>query len=74
VAGAADHIVPWENANRSMQLPAGNSRFVLSTSGHIDALVNPAGGGRRSFRVAGDNPPVAEEARGCGGAAGQLVA
>jgi polyhydroxyalkanoate synthase subunit PhaC len=41
VAGLKDHIVPWENAQRSAELLGGASRFVLSTSGHIQALVNP---------------------------------
>ena len=41
VAGLTDHIIPWENAYRSTQLLGGSSRFVLSTSGHIQALVNP---------------------------------
>jgi poly(3-hydroxyalkanoate) synthetase len=41
VAGINDHIVPWENAYRSAELLGGQSRFVLSTSGHIQALVNP---------------------------------
>lgn len=41
VAGLNDHIVPWENAYRSAQLLGGTKRFVLSTSGHIQALVNP---------------------------------
>ena len=41
VAGSTDHIIPWENAYRSTQLLGGTPRFVLSTSGHIQALVNP---------------------------------
>ena len=41
VAGLTDHIIPWENAYRSTQLLGGAPRFVLSTSGHIQALVNP---------------------------------
>ena len=41
VAGPTDHIIPWENAYRSTQLLGGEPRFVLSTSGHIQALVNP---------------------------------
>jgi len=41
VAGRSDHIVPWENAYRSGLLLGGATRFVLSTSGHIQALVNP---------------------------------
>jgi polyhydroxyalkanoate synthase len=41
VAGLSDHIVPWENAYRSIQLFGGARRFVLARSGHIQALVNP---------------------------------
>ena len=61
VAGSNDHIVPWDNAYRSTQLLGGESRFVLSTSGHIQALINPpAPDSRSSYRVAGENPPDAE--------------
>jgi polyhydroxyalkanoate synthase subunit PhaC len=52
VAGLNDHIVPWENAYRSAQLLGGHKRFVLSTSGHIQALVNPPSAeSRASYRV-----------------------
>jgi len=62
VAGVKDHIVPWENAYRSTQLLGGSSRFVLSTSGHIQALVNPPGPDSRStYRVIDDGP---EDAHG----------
>jgi polyhydroxyalkanoate synthase len=58
VAGQSDHIVPWENAYRSTQLLGGDSRFVLSTSGHIQALINPPGPeSRSSYRVAAQNAP-----------------
>ena len=49
VAGIADHITPWENCYRSAQLFGGTTRFVLSTSGHIAALVNPPGNPKASF-------------------------
>ena len=53
VAGLGDHIVPWENAYRSARLLGGSNRFVLSTSGHIQALVNPPSPeSRASYRVA----------------------
>ena len=53
VAGSTDHIIPWESAYRSTQLLGGDTRFVLSTSGHIQALVNPpASESRASYRVA----------------------
>ena len=58
VAGLSDHIVPWENAYRSVQLFGGARRFVLSRSGHIQALVNPppreGAETRASYRVADD--------------------
>ena len=41
IAGVADHISPWQACYRSAQLFGGNVRFVLSTSGHIAAMVNP---------------------------------
>jgi polyhydroxyalkanoate synthase subunit PhaC len=43
VAGVADHICPWQSCYRGSQLLGGPTRFVLSTSGHIAALVNPVG-------------------------------
>jgi poly[(R)-3-hydroxyalkanoate] polymerase subunit PhaC len=43
VAGVADHICPWQSCYRGSQLLGGTTRFVLSTSGHIAALVNPVG-------------------------------
>jgi polyhydroxyalkanoate synthase len=55
-AGIADHLCPWQACYRSTQLLGGRSRFVLSTGGHIAAIVNPPGSGKASFRVAGDNP------------------
>jgi len=57
VAGLNDHIVPWQNAYQSTQLLGGEKRFVLSTSGHIQALVNPpALDSRSSYRVADEHP------------------
>jgi polyhydroxyalkanoate synthase len=49
VAGSADHICPWVNCYRSSQLLGGKVRFVLSTNGHIAALVNPPGNPRSSY-------------------------
>jgi polyhydroxyalkanoate synthase subunit PhaC len=51
VAGISDHITPWTNCYRTTQLFAGRSRFVLSTSGHIAALVNPPGKPRAAYYV-----------------------
>ena len=49
VAGISDHITPWENCYKTTQLFGGESRFILSTSGHIAALVNPPGNPKSTF-------------------------
>ncbi len=63
VAGVADHICPWQNCYRSTELLGGTSRFVLSTSGHIAALVNPPGNPKSSFTVNDSCPTDPEEWR-----------
>ncbi len=61
VAGVADHICPWQNCYRSTGLLGGTSRFVLSTSGHIAALVNPPGNPKATFSVNESCPDDPEE-------------
>jgi polyhydroxyalkanoate synthase len=62
VAGISDHITPWENCYRTTQLLGGESRFVLSTSGHVAALVNPPGNPKATYRTgSGEHPPVADD-------------
>jgi polyhydroxyalkanoate synthase len=57
VAGSTDHIVPWKNAYRTTQLLGGDTRFILSSSGHIQALINPPSpDSKSSYRVADEHP------------------
>jgi poly[(R)-3-hydroxyalkanoate] polymerase subunit PhaC len=56
VAGITDHICPWQSCYRSTGLLGGNKRFVLSTSGHIAAMVNPPGNDKARYQVAKDCP------------------
>ena len=51
-AGIADHLCPWQACYRTTQLLGGESRFILSTSGHIASLVNPPGNPKSTFQVA----------------------
>jgi polyhydroxyalkanoate synthase len=51
----ADHITPWPSCYRTRSLLGGQTRFVLSTSGHIAALVNPPDNPKASYRVS-DGP------------------
>ena len=61
VAGIADHITPWQNCYQNTQLLGGTSRFVLSTSGHIAALVNPPTNPKATFQVNKSTPPDPQE-------------
>ncbi|WP_460868977.1 PHA/PHB synthase family protein [Rhodococcus aerolatus] len=51
IAGIADHICPWNSCYSSVHMLGGTTRFALSTSGHIAALVNPPTNKKASFRV-----------------------
>lgn len=46
LAAQADHIVLWQAAYRSAQLLRGDVRFVLTESGHVAGVVNPASKGK----------------------------
>ena len=59
VAGIADHLCKWESCYQTTQLFGGESKFVLSTSGHIAAMVNPPGNPKASYQTAPSNPPEA---------------
>ena len=61
VAGITDHICPWQSCYRSTGLLGGNKRFVLSTSGHIAAMVNPPGNDKARYQVAKDSPEDPQE-------------
>jgi polyhydroxyalkanoate synthase len=61
VAGVTDHICPWQSCYRSTQLLSGQRRFVLSTSGHIAAMVNPPGNDKASYQVTQESPADPEQ-------------
>jgi polyhydroxyalkanoate synthase len=41
VAGVTDHITPWQACYQSKNILRGKIDFVLSSSGHIQSIVNP---------------------------------
>jgi polyhydroxyalkanoate synthase subunit PhaC len=52
IGGISDHICPWQATYRSARmLGSKDNRYVLSTSGHIQALVNPPGNPKASYRA-----------------------
>lgn len=58
IAGVTDHIVPWTSAYGATQILGGPSQFVLSSSGHIQSLVNPPGNPKASYHA--DGPDAAD--------------
>ncbi|VXB21385.1 Poly(3-hydroxyalkanoate) polymerase 2 [Pseudomonas sp. 8AS] len=59
VAGINDHITPWDSVYRSALLLGGDSRFVLSNSGHIQSILNPPGNPKATYldngKLSGDH-------------------
>ena len=51
LAGAADHLCPWQSCYRSAQLLGGDIRFILSTNGHIASMINPPDNPKARFQV-----------------------
>lgn len=52
VGGVTDHITPWRAVYRTTQLigtPKDRITFVLSSSGHIQSLINPPGNPKARF-------------------------
>ena len=62
VAGLTDHITPWKACYRTMGLLGSeNVEFVLSSSGHIQSLLNPPGNPKAKMFRNSDVAPTAEE-------------
>jgi polyhydroxyalkanoate synthase len=61
VGALTDHITPWKACYRTPMLLGGESQFVLSSSGHIQALVNPPGNPKSRFLTNSALPEDPEE-------------
>ncbi len=65
LGGVTDHITPWKATYRSTQLFGSKDvTYVLSQSGHMQAILNPPGNPKAKFFVqqkAGKLPPTADE-------------
>jgi polyhydroxyalkanoate synthase subunit PhaC len=49
LAGITDHITPWKACYMTTQMLGGNTEFVLSSSGHIQSILNPPGNPKAKF-------------------------
>jgi polyhydroxyalkanoate synthase subunit PhaC len=56
VGALTDHLVPWRSAYGATGAFGGDVRFILSNSGHIQALINPPGNPKASFYSATERP------------------
>ncbi len=61
VAGTTDHITPWKGVYRAAHAFGGRNDFVLSSSGHIQSLINPPGNPKAKFFVNPQSPASADE-------------
>jgi polyhydroxyalkanoate synthase len=61
LAGAADHIVLWNGAYESAKLVGGDSRFVLTGSGHIAGVLNSPDQAKYPYWSNSDWPETALE-------------
>jgi polyhydroxyalkanoate synthase len=61
VGAVTDHITPWQGCYQTVNLLGGESEFVLSSQGHIQALVNPSGNPKGSYHLNPATPESADE-------------
>ena len=60
MAGITDHITPWKGVYNTARLFGGETRFVLSSSGHIQSLINPPGNPKAKFYLNPELPANAD--------------
>jgi len=61
VAGITDHITPWQACYQSKNILRGKIDFVLSSSGHIQSIVNPPTNPKAKFFLNASLPEAAED-------------
>ncbi|VVP97733.1 Poly(3-hydroxyalkanoate) polymerase subunit PhaC [Pseudomonas fluorescens] len=61
LAGTNDHITPWKSCYKSAQLFGGNVEFVLSSSGHIQSILNPPGNPKSRYMTSTEMATSAED-------------
>ena len=61
IAGITDHITPWQASYATTQLLGGTCKFILSNSGHIQAILNPPGNPKARYFVNSRYPADPEQ-------------
>ena len=57
LSASEDHIAPWTSTYAGSQLVGGPAKFVLSGSGHIAGVINPATSNKYGYWTNPDTPP-----------------
>ena len=57
VGAETDHLTPWPACYRSVRLLGGDTRFVLSTSGHVAAVIHPPGNPKSGYWIGDESIP-----------------
>lgn len=60
VAGMTDHITPWKGVYNTATTFGGHTRFILSSSGHIQSLINPPGNPKAKYYLNPELPANAD--------------
>jgi polyhydroxyalkanoate synthase len=60
VAGATDHITPWQACYHSARLLGGRVEFTLTNTGHILSILNSPGNPKRTHQTGTERPGSAE--------------
>jgi polyhydroxyalkanoate synthase len=61
VAGITDHITPWQACYQSKNILRGKMDFVLSSSGHIQSIVNPPTNPKAKYFLNASMPDAPED-------------
>ncbi len=61
LSASEDHIAPWTSTYAGSQLVGGPAKFVLSGSGHIAGVINPATSNKYGYWTNPDTPPNPED-------------
>ncbi|AZC22142.1 MULTISPECIES: class II poly(R)-hydroxyalkanoic acid synthase [Pseudomonas] len=61
LAGTNDHITPWKSCYKSAQLFGGHVEFVLSSSGHIQSILNPPGNPKARYMTSSEIPDCPDQ-------------
>jgi polyhydroxyalkanoate synthase len=65
LAGITDHITPWKAVYALARTLGGPGEFVLSSSGHVQSLLNPPGNPKARFFVNAELPETADRWLAC---------